>query len=202
LEQKKTLKERAKRMAGIALVFGLLLEIWEAVKEDREVAKATLHVEELRKANDELEALIQPRRIIPEQRIAILNRLRAFRGKKCRVSVVYNEPDLETERFAGDIWQILQVWPDVKTESQFVTFPPMNGVPAGSPSGVWLSARNPLPDGAKEIVEALVVARVLPPNIAIACDSTMPENLLKITVWPKPLPEMVLTNSPVRLTGH
>ena len=185
-----------------AVAIGVLMEflalshaIPEAIRLEKNVSDANTRVEELRQENDLLEAEIQPRRIKPEQRAVIMTDLRGLQGPKCRVSIVYNQPDLETAAFAIDVWQILSPFFPCEIYDQMVTFPSQGKFPVYPPTGVWLEVHESIPPGAEKIRKALVDSGVIGTNAIIGHDASIEGGLLKIAVWPKPLPEIVRTNA-------
>jgi len=98
---------------GMELI-SLPFSLWESALANERASTAELarvelekQVGELRKANLELEARIQPRRISAEHRRAIVEQLSPL-SNKCDVVVVAEVSDIEARGFAEDINDLLQ----------------------------------------------------------------------------------------------
>jgi len=152
----------------------------EGLKSDN--IAAAKRVEELRKANDALEAEIQPRRITPEQKAAIIQDLNKWRfiPDKCEVDVEVDESDIEAKVFAQQITETLGECFKVNlhllvlvSDSEQTNF------------GTVFDFRPPIPPlGAKEIARALRQIPINPTRVEVS--TNIPEGTLEIDVYPKP----------------
>jgi len=133
-------RAKLKKFFMALLVVGLAYELVEAAKTDKDAADAieraanaeikvtglNLRVEELRKANDELEAKLQDRRITPEQmdKFVILS----SKIRKIPIKIWVPTEGRDTETFANELRIMLS----------------RAGFPTNSDAGMWGINREPM----------------------------------------------------------
>jgi hypothetical protein len=141
-------------------------------------ARLSLRIEELRKANDELELEIQPRRIMPEQADAINRDLAAwgYIRDKCEVRIRVQPTDIEAKIFAEQIGNLLGKHFIVTTDE---------GVNAsfGSDFGTRFEMHGPPSESERAIARALKILPLEPIQIEIS--SNLQAGTLLISIFPK-----------------
>ena len=172
-------QERLKWCFWMILLSGLGIELLGLVGTTTTSFALENKVELLRKANDSLEAEIQPRRIMPEQRKQILDMLYRWRidRQKCNIELMVDENDREAEIFAGQIDSVLR-------GSGFnVSF--VSAIGQGVKFGTKFRIHNPPSESVRAVASALKILPITP--ITAENDPKIDEHLLIIEVHSKPL---------------
>lgn len=176
---------------GVAMeLIGLSRSIPEAIRLEGDVAKANLHIEELRQENLKLYAQIKPRRITPDQRTILLARLKNRFSGQPRVNIVADSGDMEQRILSRQIR-------DVLTECGFkigffevLTVPNSPGdVVSPLNFGIAFVFDHAMPPHAPNTLQAFKDAGLVPQSMLLQKGAVpfIDENTLVIQIFNKPM---------------
>lgn len=180
-----SIAERRKALERIfwrLLIFGLAVELICLavclVLSNREIAVLKLRTEELQQDNLQLYARIQPRRVTPEQKKEIKDRLSSWVSSmsQCTVKIIVEPFDAEARIFAEQIGDALNQSVYFIVDETLVNPPPRG-------FGTKFTLPYPPPAWTKAVTNALEILPLEPAEIGF--NTNAPANVLEIQVFPK-----------------